>query len=203
MSRPHTKTRPSRPMGAKLVSLLAVLTLAVGLFSLAGVINQAPALSPDLRVAPEGRDWRPDSGFAFYDQSLYLQERTEWLMQNADDPLALFLPLELALQSVEEAPADAYAWMWLATSATALGLPDLAQTALARSRTLAPFSAGLSLERLALAPLLPAPTADAAEGLRRDITVARTHAAGPLNSLSRRSEAIATVLADYPLEEND
>ena len=92
--------------------------------------------------------------------------------------------LRLSLDAVETAPADAYAWTLLAASAWASGFDVIARSALLRSHELAPTTADLALERLALAGLYGAePSAAERAALRDDVAVARMHRGAALKEL--------------------
>lgn len=169
---------------------------AFGAVSLYSVVQSAPALVQDLRLDAPQSDWRPRSNaalFELYDNSRYLRERADAFLRamgEEDTQVQNALTsLDLALQGVEAAPADAYAWTLLAAASVANGLDDTARVALAHSRILAPYNMSLAFERIALAWVEEMPLSeDVRTGLARDVAVAERF----------RPDMLRRALEDYP-----
>lgn len=194
--------RRGKSRGAAGWALAAMISaiLALGVVSFRGMASSAPALSPELRITGPNGDWRPTSRSALYDHAAYASERAEAMIAGSGDmspPEApLLAALQLAIESVEAAPADAYAWTLLAAMAGGNGLSDAAEWALARSRTLAPYNAGLSIERLRLLPLHQPPFNDALqEAILRDFQVAADRRAAELARLIGGRDELDALLA--------
>ena len=201
--RPDNTRRRSRSRGRRsgepralrywVIVAVNIGVLIVGVMAFRGAVAGAPALSPELRVAPEGADWRPLFRPAFYDQSLYFAERIGAILgQDAGasaSPGELMASLALALRAVEAAPADAYQWTLLAAVSAAAGFPEPARAALARSIVLAPYNASLAVERLRLFGLYETPLdATAKATIERDLAVADRF----------RSRELQALLKEYP-----
>lgn len=181
--------------------------LVVGVMAFRGALAEAPALSPELRVAPEGTDWRPLFRPAFYDRSLYFAERVGAILGRDNgasaSPGELMASLELALRAVEASPADAYQWTLLAAVSAAAGFPEPARAALARSIVLAPYNAALAVERLRLFGLHEMPLdANAKGAIERDLAVADRFRPRELQELLKQNPAI-TEAVPIPEPESD
>lgn len=169
--------------------------LVVGVMAFRGALAGAPALSPELRVAPEGADWRPLFRPAFYDQSLYFAERVGAILGQDNgasaSPGELMASLALTLRAVEAAPADAYQWTLLAAVSAAAGFTEPARAALARSIVLAPYNSSLAIERLRLFGLHEMPLdANARAAIERDLAVADRFRSRELQALLKEDPAI-------------
>lgn len=189
--------------------LLSGVLCAFGGLALYGVVQSSPALSPDLRFEAPGSDWRPRSNvalFELYDHSRYLRERSDAFLRAAGNDESgienAIEALDLAFQGVDAAPADAYAWTLLAATAAANGFDDMARTAIARSRELAPNNMSLAFERIALANVEERPLSEAVKaGLARDIAVARRFRPGIFNGLLNEfPDLVAIVETVEPVE---
>lgn len=192
----------ARSDGFRIMIVLSAVLLGFGAAALHGVAKGSPAFSPDLRLAAPDSDWHPRSDvalFELYDNSRYLRARSEAFLRAAGDPDAgdenALVSVELALAGVEAAPADAYAWTLLAAAAASNGLLDVARTALARSRDLAPHNLALAFERITLASIHETPISDDVRaGLARDVTVARRYREPLFDDIVNRFPALAVLV---------
>ncbi len=188
----------SRPWGSRVVIVVNLGLLAIGVVAFASAIASAPALSPSLRVAPLGLDWRPLTRSAFYDNSEYLAERAFTLVGDRDGQELsegeVAAALVLAMRAVEAAPADAYNWTLLAALAGTAGFIDAARSALARSAELAPINAALAIRRLRLFDLNETPLSDEVRTMvEQDLAVAERYSAPELRAVLEENPAITEV----------
>lgn len=187
-----------RGLSRRIVLAGNVVLIALGVLVLRNVVLDAPALSPGLRLAAPGESWRPRDGKTLYDRSLYFSERAEAFLGGDDAtrlaPEAIVIALELALDSVESAPGDARTWTLIAATAAASGFPDVARTALAQSRMLAPNTGSLALERLRLVGLHEQPlSATDRAAVAHDLAIARRVRASELAELREQFPELARV----------
>jgi hypothetical protein len=139
----------------------AALLLALGGLAVAAILQDTPALVPDLRVEGPRGDWRVGAGDRLYDRSAYLREQAIAHLQAAarleDADAALDsarTARDAARRSVQLAPADPYGWLLVAWGETILGNDGVARAALERSWSLAPRSLALAQDRLFVAEAL-------------------------------------------------
>ncbi len=177
---------------------VGLMLLAVGGGSLLLILRALPAFDQDARVSGLFGDWRVPVASALYNRSDYLFQIGFGLLQSdlvssaateeRDELASIDVALERAGRarraleaSAALAPGNAYTWTFLGWAAAMEGDIEDAESALATSWTLAPWSLQLAPLRLNLFELLveldaiPAARAGSALGAIRDLEMLRSY----------------------------
>ena len=157
-----------------------------------GIAKNAPSLAADTRIAVGLDSWHPTGQAALYDRARYLLDRAELASLRWQNER---LSLQLAIQGIEAAPGDAYAWNTAAIAAAASGYDDFARTAAARSRELAPNSSRAALQRLVIADIeLNEASDETRDGVRHDLELANADEGNSLKAILQNSPPTADAL---------
>lgn len=178
------------------------LPATIGAFALLHLLQlfaTLPIADRGERVADRSGEWRRVEGAALYDLADYRYQSGVRDLLTAFDSGALEPAVkarELLAASTRRAPADAYTWTMAAWADAFREDAEATARALRYSWELAPYSATLSRERLAIARTFERPlTSEERRAVARDLRVALRQHSAFARSLLRESTVMRSIAA--------